>query len=178
MVWLWSRCRGGIVGYLYLRYLSRQKRMEIIHQERMAAMEKGIPLPELPMELREPERRPPDPNVLPILGIVLFTLAIGTMTVLFLMRPAVSTALWVTPLPFALLGVGLLAFNFLKRKTALLAKFCVEHRCSAPHLDLLYDFFMNSLGVSYVNCAEIAVSSGDEFSSQGHPHHFSASATG
>ena len=105
---------GGIVGYLYMRYSSRQKRMEIIHQERMAAMEKGIPLPELPMELREPERRPPDPFVLPILGIVLFTLAIGTMIVLFLLRPGVSTALWVTPLPFAFLGAGLLAFNFLK----------------------------------------------------------------
>jgi hypothetical protein len=105
---------GGIVGYLYMRYASRQKRMEIIHQERMAAMEKGIPLPEIPMELREPGRRPPDPYVLPILGIVLSTLSVGAMIVLFLLRPAVSTAMWVTPLPFAFLGAGLLAFNYLK----------------------------------------------------------------
>ena len=105
---------GGIVGYLYMRYSGRQKRMEIIHQERMAAMEKGIPLPEIPMELREPGPRPPDPYVLPILGIVLSTLSVGAMIVLFLLRPAVSTALWVTPLPFAFLGAGLLAFNYLK----------------------------------------------------------------
>ena len=41
---------GGIVGYLYVKHQSRQKRIEIIHQERMAAMEKGIPLPEFPLE--------------------------------------------------------------------------------------------------------------------------------
>jgi len=32
---------GGFVGYLYVRHRSRQKRLEIIHKERMAAMEKG-----------------------------------------------------------------------------------------------------------------------------------------
>ena len=31
---------GGIVGYRYVTQRGRQKRMEIIHQERMAAMEK------------------------------------------------------------------------------------------------------------------------------------------
>jgi hypothetical protein len=41
---------GSIVGYLYMKHQSRQKRIEIIHQERMAAMEKGIPLPEFPLE--------------------------------------------------------------------------------------------------------------------------------
>ena len=35
------------------------------------AMDKGIPLPEFPLE---PEHRPPDQRVLPILGIVLFSL--------------------------------------------------------------------------------------------------------
>ncbi len=104
---------GGIVGYLYMRHSARQKRMEVIHQERMAAMEKGIPLPEIPMELREPERRPPDPYVLPILGIVLFTLSIGAMIVLYLNRTT-SHGFWISPLPFAFLGAGLLAFNYLK----------------------------------------------------------------
>src|ERR1035438_10823305 len=37
---------AGIVGYLQVIHRSRQKRIEIIHQERMAAMEKGIPLPD------------------------------------------------------------------------------------------------------------------------------------
>ena len=104
---------GGIVGYLYVTHRSRQKRIEIIHQERMAAMEKGIPLPELPLEPAR-ERREPDPNVLPILGTVLATLSIGTMIALYLNLPAPSHSIWVSPLPFTFLGVGLIAFHFLK----------------------------------------------------------------
>jgi len=105
---------AGIVGYLYVKHQTRQKRLDIIHQERMAAMEKGIPLPEFPLE---PEReRQPDPPVLPILGTVLSTLAIGTMIVLALTLDAASHAFWVTPLPFAFLGVGLIAFHFLTRE--------------------------------------------------------------
>ena len=72
---------GGIVGYRYVTQRSRQKRMEIIHQERMAAMDKGIPLPEFPLEPAR-ERRPPDPNVLPIMGTVLFSLSVGAMIML------------------------------------------------------------------------------------------------
>ncbi|MFZ0908502.1 MAG: hypothetical protein WA766_05290 [Candidatus Acidiferrales bacterium] len=105
----------GIVGYLYIRHQSRQKRLEIIHQERMAAMEKGIPLPEFPLEPAR-ESRPPDPTVLPILGIVLSTLSVGTMIVLYQSAPASSNRFWVSPLPFAFLGVGLIAFHFLKGK--------------------------------------------------------------
>jgi hypothetical protein len=104
---------GGIVGYLYLKQLSRQKRMEIVHQERMAAMDKGIPLPEFPLE-PSPERRPPDPNVLPIMGTVFFTLSVGAMIALYLNLPAPSRGDWVFPLPLAFLGVGLFAFHFLK----------------------------------------------------------------
>jgi hypothetical protein len=103
---------GGIVGYIYLKYQSRQKRLEIIHQERMAAMEKGIPLPEFPLETP-----PPDPGaaaVVPILGTVLFTLSIGAMIVLYLSLPAPSHSFWISPLPFAFLGAGLISFHFSK----------------------------------------------------------------
>jgi hypothetical protein len=105
---------AGIVGYVYVTHQSRRKRLEIIHQERLAAMEKGIPLPEFPLE---PERKPhvPDPTVLPILGIVLLSLSVGAMIALPQLLTAPSQGLWVAPLPFAFLGVGLLAFHFLKR---------------------------------------------------------------
>ena len=103
---------GGIVGYLYVTHKSRQKRMEIIHEERMAAMEKGIPLPEFPLEPAA-ERRRADPNILPILGTVLLTLSAGTMIVLYLNAPSPSHNAWVFPLPFTFLGVGLIAFHFL-----------------------------------------------------------------
>jgi hypothetical protein len=107
---------GGIVGYLYLKYQARQKRLEIIHQERMAAMEKGIPLPEFPLEPAE-QRRPTDALVIPILGMVLFTLSIGALIVLYLILPASSHNFWVAPIPLAFLGVGFLAFHFLLTKT-------------------------------------------------------------
>ncbi len=104
---------AGIVGYLYVTHRSRQKRLEIIHQERMAAMEKGIPLPEFPLEPAR-ERRQPDPNVLPILGMVLLSLSAGAMIALYLELPAQSHGIWIAPLPFAFLGAGLLAFHYLK----------------------------------------------------------------
>jgi hypothetical protein len=104
---------GGIIGYLYLKQRSRQARIEIIHQERMAAMEKGIPLPEFPLEPAQ-GRHQPDPTVLPILGTVLLSLSVGAMIVLALNLSPSSHAFWVAPLPFSFLGVGLIAFHFLQ----------------------------------------------------------------
>jgi hypothetical protein len=104
---------GSIVGYLFMKHQSRQKRIEIIHQERMAAMEKGIPLPEFPLEPAR-ERRPPDPTVLPILATFLLSLSVGAMIVLYFNLDAPSHGIWVAPLPFTFLGVGLIAFHFLK----------------------------------------------------------------
>lgn len=105
---------AGVVGYVYVTHQSRRKRLEIIHQERLVAMEKGIPLPEFPLE---PVRNPhvPDPNVLPILGTVLLSLSVGAMIVLYRTLEAAAHGFWVSPLPLAFLGVGLLAFHFLKR---------------------------------------------------------------
>ncbi len=107
---------GGIIGYIYVSHRSRLKRMEIIHQERMAAMEKGIPLPEFPLEPAR-ERHQPDERVIPILGIVLFTLSVGAMIVLAMNLPDSSHGFWVAPLPFTFLGVGLIAYHFLPAKT-------------------------------------------------------------
>lgn len=103
---------AGFIGYLYVKHVSRQKRLEIIHRERMAAMEKGIPLPEFPLDTERVPRR--DLLVLPILGMVLFTLSIGTMVVLYVNLPAESHRFWITPLPFTFLGVGFITFHFLK----------------------------------------------------------------
>ncbi len=104
---------AALITYLTLTHQSRQKRLEIIHQERLVAMEKGIPLPEFPPE---PERREADPTVLPILGMVLSTLSLGTMVVLYLNLSPQHNSFWVAPLPFAFLGVGLAAYHFLTRE--------------------------------------------------------------
>jgi hypothetical protein len=107
---------AGIVGYVYVKQESRRKRLEMIHQERLAAMEKGIPLPEFPLE---PERNPrgsdPD-NVIPILGTVLLSLSVGAMIVLYrTLAGEEAHGFWVAPLPLAFLGVGFLTFHFLNR---------------------------------------------------------------
>ena len=58
---------AGVVGYIYVKHQSRRKRLELIHQERLVAMEKGIPLPEFPLEqARNPGVTDPT-GVLPIL---------------------------------------------------------------------------------------------------------------
>lgn len=103
---------AGVIGYLYLKHLDRQKRLEIIHQERMAAMEKGIPLPEFPLEPKVDRSR--DELVLPILGIVLSTLSIGAMIVLYRTLDTASRSFWISPLPLTFLGIGLTAFHYLK----------------------------------------------------------------
>ncbi|HUN82572.1 MAG TPA: hypothetical protein VMV81_13795 [Phycisphaerae bacterium] len=97
---------GGLIGYFW----ARTKKNEIIHRERMTAMEKGIPLPEFPGDRKSPG----DPTVLPLLGIILFTLSIGAMIVLYLNLRESAHAFWVAPLPFAFMGAGLLTFHLLK----------------------------------------------------------------
>ena len=104
---------GGIIGYLQVTHRSRQKKIQVVHEERMAAMEKGIPLPEFPLDPAQ-EHRQPGPPVFPILGMVLSTLSLGTMIVLYLNSPVPSNGFWVTPLPFTFLGAGFIAFHFLK----------------------------------------------------------------
>jgi hypothetical protein len=104
---------GGIVGWHFVTHRSRLKRLQIIHEERMAAMEKGIPLPEFPFE---PDRREADPdNVIPILGTVLSCLSAGAMIVLYVNLDSAARGMWVAPLPFVFLGVGLIAYHFLQR---------------------------------------------------------------
>jgi len=105
---------GGIVGYVYVKHQSSRKRLEIIHQERMAAMEKGIPLPELPLDPAQAPRRP-DPTVLPILGIIFFSVSVGTMIVLYRTLAADERSFWIAPLPVAFMGLGLFFFHYLTR---------------------------------------------------------------
>lgn len=100
---------GGIVGYVYIKFLTWKRKTDVIHEERMAAMEKGIPLPEFPSENKQPKYG--ERLVLPLLGLVLSTLAVGTMIVLYFMT-STPQPFWLTPLPFAFLGVGFLAFHF------------------------------------------------------------------
>ena len=105
-----------LVAYLYFRHVWRERRLEIVHQERLAAMEKGIPLPELPLD---PPRVPNPPNPLaPLIhGIVWTALGFGAMLGLRLSGlPPNGPALWPLPLPLGLLGIGLILYYVIASK--------------------------------------------------------------
>jgi len=100
---------GAIVAYLYFGHVERKRRLEIIHQERLAAMDKGIPLPELPLD---PPRIPkgPDPRATLMHGIVWTTLGIGSMIAMAVFSAPGPAGLWVLPLPLAFMGIGLILY--------------------------------------------------------------------
>ena len=101
---------AALVGYLYLKFLERQRRLEILHQERLAAMDKGIPLPELPID--PPSAQPPaDPRIILMLGIIIGAFGAGSMIALSFVHG--KHTYWPLPLPFVFMGVGLMLFYFL-----------------------------------------------------------------
>lgn len=100
---------AAFVAYFYFKHVERRRRMELVHQERLAAMDKGIPLPELPLD---PPRvpTPRDPKAPLVHGIVWLALGGGAMLALRFVRLPEGQAVWPLPLPIALLGVGMLLF--------------------------------------------------------------------
>jgi hypothetical protein len=67
---------AALVLYLVLNYRKRLRLMELHHAERMAAIERGMELPPLPIELIEGSRRRTT-SLLP--GLVWFFIGIGVM---------------------------------------------------------------------------------------------------
>jgi hypothetical protein len=71
----------------------------------LAAMEKGVPLPELPID---PPLAPRDPRVPLIVSIVLATFGGGTRMASVIM--AAGKNHWAAPLPVTLVGIGLMLY--------------------------------------------------------------------
>ncbi|HWD41109.1 MAG TPA: hypothetical protein VG944_19835 [Fimbriimonas sp.] len=98
---------AAIFGYYYLKFRERQRYLEILHEERLVAVEKGIPLPELPFEpLFVKTSRPPDFRVVMLIGMVLLCFGLGS-TLAMLVTPG-ARAYWAAPLPISFIGGGLL----------------------------------------------------------------------
>ena len=109
---------AAFVAYLYFRHIERQRRLEIVHQERLAAMEKGIPLPEFPLDPRKVPT-PPDPRAVLIHGIAWTALGGGGMLALRLIAAQLDgQAVWPLPLPLAFLGIGLILYYALASERA------------------------------------------------------------
>ena len=98
------------IAYMLFKHRERQRRMELVHQERLVAMDKGFPLPELPID---PPRRAPDPRAPLVHGIVWVAFGVGGMLALRLVGLAGGPPLWPLPLPMALLGAGLILYYVL-----------------------------------------------------------------
>lgn len=99
---------AAVVAYLYFRHIERQRRLEVVHQERRMALEKGIPLPEFPLD---PSTMPkaPDPRAPLLHGIVWTALGLGAMVALPFVQQ-LPAGLWPLPLPLVLLGLGLILY--------------------------------------------------------------------
>lgn len=103
---------GALVAYLYFRHVERRRRLEIIHQERVAAMDKGIPLPELPLDPTK-DTKPVDPRAPLMHGLVWVSLGVGGMMALAFGPFPNSSSLWPLPLPLVTLGGGLILYYLL-----------------------------------------------------------------
>lgn len=101
---------GVVIAYWYFKHRDRQRRLDIVHQERLVAMEKGIPLPELPLD---PPKAPKvqDPRAVLLHGIVWLAFGIGGMLMAAMALPDWNgRPLWPLMLPLALLGTGLVLY--------------------------------------------------------------------
>jgi hypothetical protein len=107
------------VFFGYFDYRSKKRRLEVLHQERMAAIEKGIPLPELP-ELEPPPRpaapKGDYPNAALLTGIILLCAGVGGIGG-FILSPPLQKY-FSLPLPLVLVGFGLVLYHYLTNKRA------------------------------------------------------------
>ena len=125
---------GFVVVMLIAWHLRSQRQLEklkIVHEERMKAMEKGIPLPEFP-ELKEDDSRtligkalasniqarPWNPRWPLGVGALLITGGVGTMVAMMLSGWEFHNDLWPFGLIGVFLGVGMFLFYALTRTTS------------------------------------------------------------
>ena len=111
-----------LIWYLVTR--RKDRKLELIHKERLVAMEKGIPLPELPT-YEESNRRPADGLWTQIrlnprwplgVGSVFIMLGIGTTLALALSAEPYHNRVWSFGLIPIFFGVGLFLHYKLTRK--------------------------------------------------------------
>ena len=126
-LWVFGWVIVGLVGN-HLKSKRRNERLRIVHEERMKAMEKGIPLPEFP-ELAEEENgssywgescsSPPNPRGILGGAAVVATIGVG-LSVVFVVWGSVSETdgvfnLWPLGLLPVFVGLGLVFYHYLTR---------------------------------------------------------------
>ena|SRR5437763_11499331 len=123
MIWIFGWAVFFLIVWL-LRSRANQKKLELIHKERLAAMEKGIPMPELP-DYERPARRSWMQSVFSFcevnprwplgFGAIAIMLGIGISVALRLSGEEYHQRIWSFGLIGVFLGLGLIFHFYLTR---------------------------------------------------------------
>jgi hypothetical protein len=110
-------------GAMYLRYRKRREEREMVHRERILAMEKGIPLPEIPVVEENGVaalaglRRDIFPRIALGCGILLVCVGFGVVVALIISQNRDVREHWSMGFIPMMAGVGLLIYWALLRWT-------------------------------------------------------------
>lgn len=116
----------ALIFYLFHREKtkSRMHVFDLIHKERMQAIEKGLPYPELPPYAIEEEAgdkhthwKPVSPRRIAGLGVVIILGGAGALTALIISQDKYLQSLWSMGLIPIFLGVGLLLYAWINRNS-------------------------------------------------------------
>ena len=111
-IWVFGWAFFGLLARR-MRDKGKLARLEMAHKERMTAMEKGIPLPELPdLEHHFGKERDIRQTLL-LGGILCIFLGAGTILAFVLAPNQNLRDLWTVPLPLIFLGAGQLLYRYL-----------------------------------------------------------------
>jgi hypothetical protein len=126
---------GMWMGLGYLRNRSRDRRLEMMHKERMAAMEKGILLPELPdLDVYSRRSRERDPDSALKGGILCAAVGLGAMLAFYLSADPDLHEVWSLPCRWSSWALGLCCTIFFEpipsqAKTESTEPYCATIAC-------------------------------------------------
>ena len=114
----------ALIFYLFHREKTKRRLhvFDLIHKERMQAIEKGLPYPELPPYAIEDEESDPHRHWKPVsprrvagFGVVIILGGAGALTALLISQDKYLQSLWSMGLIPIFLGVGLLLYAWINR---------------------------------------------------------------
>ena len=115
-------------GMKYVHTRKRQEERQMIHRERILAMEKGIPLPEFPIQEDDSARSAlleisnASRSLLPKLtlgcGLIVFFLGTGVLVALKMHPDSEMSSMWTMSFIPIFVGVGFLLYHVLLRWTS------------------------------------------------------------
>lgn len=114
----------ALIFYLFHREKTKRRLhvFDLIHKERMQAIEKGLPYPELPPYAVEDEEqhghsvsKPISPRKVTGMAIIIILAGAGALTALIISQDKYLQSLWSMGLIPIFLGVGLLLYAWINR---------------------------------------------------------------